>query len=191
MGSASKTEPLEAVQHRKRKAPYHIAIPTQVRVPPAPAIVSSAGTRYHSTMGCFSKEEDDAFVDFATLKLKTSPNQFLMAPENTCLEAKAMKVSPTLPYSARELYLKIRDIASKDSTWRLVKEDESEMRLKFVVVTKLCKFKDDVDIVVNSQDISESTISVYSRSRVGKSDLGANEKRVDRLIASLKGVGSK
>lgn len=130
-------------------------------------------------------------MDFATLKLKTTPNQYLMAPEKTCQEAKPMKVSPTLPYSAREMYLKIRDMASKDSTWRLVGEDESAMRLKFVVVTKICKFKDDVDIAVISRDISQSTLCVYSRSRVGKSDLGANGKRVDRLVSTLRGVTSK
>lgn len=178
-----------AVQHRKSEGFYHIA--PCFALPYLQHFSFLPPHTLQTRMGCLSKNEEEEFVDFSTLKLKTSPNQFLMAPENTCLEAKVMKVSPTLPYSARELYVKIRDIASKDSSWRLSKEDESGMRLKFVVVTKVCKFKDDVDIVVISQDISESTICVYSRSRVGKSDLGANEKRVDRLIASLKGVSTK
>jgi len=46
------------------------------------------------------------------------------------------------------------------------------------------KYKDDIDIAVLETN-DGSTVAIYSRSRVGHSDLGKNRKRVEALIDTL------
>ena len=49
------------------------------------------------------------------------------------------------------------------------------------------RFKDDIDIqIIPAQgETAETQIAIYSRSRIGYSDLGANRKRVAELIHKL------
>ncbi len=69
--------------------------------------------------------------------------------------------------------------------WKHVSTDDNGLRIKFVAVTKIMKFKDDVDIEVIERSSDESTVAVYSHSRVGYSDMGANKKRVETIISRL------
>ncbi len=68
--------------------------------------------------------------------------------------------------------------------WRLKALDAQAGRISFIAVSKLFKFKDDVDIAILPSD-GKSTLAVYSASRVGYSDMGANAKRVNDLLTSL------
>jgi uncharacterized protein (DUF1499 family) len=57
-------------------------------------------------------------------------------------------------------------------------------RISYVTTIPVVGFKDDVDIEVLSTETG-STLAIFSRSRVGYSDLGVNRKRVQKLLSAL------
>lgn len=54
--------------------------------------------------------------------------------------------------------------------------------LHFTETSKLFKFVDDIEFLLNTQD---QLIEVRSQSRVGYSDMGVNRKRVERIRKAL------
>lgn len=56
---------------------------------------------------------------------------------------------------------------------------------RFVAVTPMLRFRDDVDVLILPTVDGGSTAAVYSRSRIGLWDLGANRARVMRLQPEL------
>jgi len=66
--------------------------------------------------------------------------------------------------------------------------------IHFVTTSRLMRYKDDVDVLILSGDSGDpatgmaSRLAVYSRSRVGHSDLGANAKRVKYMLECLNKV---
>lgn len=127
------------------------------------------------------------FVDFATLERPKSPNHFLVAPAGFADKAKPDEESPEFPIAPDDLFARMLDLVESRKDWRLQASDRATRQLAFVAVTRLMRFKDDVDVVIlpakGAPD--RSAIAVYSRSRIGHSDLGANRKRVQALLESL------
>lgn len=131
------------------------------------------------------------FISFKTLKRPPKPNTYLLAPPNFCLAAEPDAASPTFPNSPRGLFSQLSEIIAAERNWGNVTADAEALRLKFVARTSLMRFKDDIDIMIIGPDPQTSsgengtTLAIYSRSRVGYSDLGANKKRVEYIIAKL------
>lgn len=75
--------------------------------------------------------------------------------------------------------------AAERMGWQVVAADEKEGRIEAVATTFFFGFKDDVVIRVREQERGRSVIDVRSASRVGRSDVGANAKRIRRFIALL------
>lgn len=59
------------------------------------------------------------------------------------------------------------------------------MTASFVARTKLMRFKDDIDVEIIPLSDNRSSFIIYSRSRIGYSDMGANRKRVDQWLKVL------
>jgi len=122
------------------------------------------------------------FLHFKSLKRPPKPNTCLAAPDNHCLAAEPDFAPPILAMTGRGLHSKLSEIIAAERRWGQVKTDPETLRIKFVATTGLMRFKDDVDIEIIPVDQGKSTMAIYSRSRVGYSDLGANRKRVNDLI---------
>jgi uncharacterized protein (DUF1499 family) len=68
--------------------------------------------------------------------------------------------------------------------WEIVAADESAGRIEAVVTTRWFGFKDDVVVRVAPAG-SGSRIDMRSRSRVGRSDLGANAQRIQGFLTAV------
>ena len=122
------------------------------------------------------------FIHFKSLKRPPKPNTCLVAPENFCLASEPDFEAPVLAMTGRGLFSKLNEIVAAERRWGRVETDAETLRIKFVATTGLMRFKDDVDIEIIPLEAGQATLAIYSRSRVGYSDLGANRKRVNRLI---------
>lgn len=74
--------------------------------------------------------------------------------------------------------------AKRMPRWEVVYEDAATLVLEAVATTGLLRFKDDIVIVVRPAE-GGSAVHMRSKSRMGKSDLGANAKRIKAYAAEL------
>jgi len=73
---------------------------------------------------------------------------------------------------------------ARDNGWEIVALDEGAGRIEAVATTRWFGFKDDVAIRVAPAGIG-SRVDMRSRSRVGRSDLGANADRIRDFLARM------
>jgi len=125
------------------------------------------------------------FISFKSLKRPSKPNTCLVAPADHCLAAEPDFSPPHLNMSGRGLFSNLNEIIAAERQFGKLQADAEKLRLKFVATTGLMRFKDDVDIEVIPLEDGKATFAIYSRSRVGYSDMGANQKRVRKLIHEL------
>lgn len=74
--------------------------------------------------------------------------------------------------------------AARDMGWEIVDANEAEMRIEATDTTLWFGFKDDIVVRVTPDD-GGSRVDLRSVSRVGKSDVGANAKRISRFLERL------
>lgn len=75
-------------------------------------------------------------------------------------------------------------VAKRQMGWTIVAREAEAARFQAVATTAFWRFKDDV--VVTCDSVAGGTeINVRSRSRIGKSDFGANAKRIRQFSAAL------
>lgn len=129
-------------------------------------------------------------IDFETLHRPTSPNTYLLAPEGLCQNAVPDAVAPEIPLGTGALFSKLESLVRDTPNWQISHIDPPALSLSFIAVTRWLKFKDDVDVKVigPSSAAGPSTLAIYSRSRVGYSDLGANKKRVLAMLENLTAI---
>jgi uncharacterized protein (DUF1499 family) len=77
--------------------------------------------------------------------------------------------------------------AAEEMKWDIVATDPAQARIEATATTFWFGFKDDV-VVRIAADGSGSRVDVRSLSRIGKSDVGANAKRVREYLAKVKGT---
>lgn len=131
------------------------------------------------------------FIDFTTFVRPASPNTYLLTPDDFCQSATPDGISPRFEESPKELFKLLTRLLRSDKHVRDMLEDPAGLAIRYVAVTPWLRFKDDVDIRVlpampdgRAKDPG-SMLAIYSRSRLGHSDFGANAKRVSRLMEKL------
>ncbi len=73
----------------------------------------------------------------------------------------------------------------KDMSWVLVSHDANAGIIEATETTPLWGFKDDVVIRISKQN-EKTAVDLTSVSRIGRSDLGANAKRIVKFINALR-----
>jgi uncharacterized protein (DUF1499 family) len=74
--------------------------------------------------------------------------------------------------------------AAQALEWEITAEDRERGEIQAVATTALLRFKDDVTITI-SRESEGAVVNIRSRSRVGRSDLGTNARRIRRFQAEL------
>jgi len=72
--------------------------------------------------------------------------------------------------------------------WTITREDAAAGVFEAVAETKLFKWKDDVVVRVSPGAAGGSRVDMRSKSRDGKSDLGANARRIEQYFEKLKAL---
>lgn len=75
--------------------------------------------------------------------------------------------------------------ASKQFGWTITEEYENYGGFEAIAKTRLFQWKDDVVVRILPDGEGACTVDMRSRSREGKSDLGANARRIRRFLEAL------
>jgi uncharacterized protein (DUF1499 family) len=122
------------------------------------------------------------WLDFASFERAPRPNSALACSPDICTRAEASQ--PTLTFDADPTRVVVALRAIEPSV-EVQQEPSGDIRARFVAVTRLMRFKDDVDFLIRPAE-GGSRVAIYSRSRVGYSDLGTNARRVATLEQRLR-----
>jgi uncharacterized protein (DUF1499 family) len=90
-----------------------------------------------------------------------------------------------LPVSPDEAYRRVLSTARAMPNWEIISTDDSGKWLDGAATSWLFRFQDDFVIEVRLHD-NGSQVVMRSKSRDGKSDLGANAKRIEEFFAKLR-----
>lgn len=141
-----------------RAAPYINDITTTPDDPPKfRKLAEMQKGRDMSYPASFAEAQKKAYPDLAPLRMPVSPDQAF---------AEVGRAARSMP------------------RWEIVTEDPKGRVLEAIARTRLMRFKDDVVVEVRP-DGSGSAVHMRSKSRLGKSDLGANAARIRRFFAVL------
>lgn len=123
-------------------------------------------------------------ADFATLQRRTSPNDALACPDGVCT-AKAEIVPRVFAVDAAALRAAFARALANEPHLTRVAADEAKLTERYVQRTPLMRYPDTIVVRFLPLGQGRSTLALYSRSKLGHSDLGANKARLQRWLAKL------
>ena len=123
-------------------------------------------------------------VDFATLIRRATPNDALVCTASLC-QARSDLESPIFakPVSALRTALN-KALASEPRITRVAAND-AKMTSHYIQRSAVMHFPDTIDARLVGLPDGRSTILLYSRSKIGTSDVGVNRARLRRWLGKL------
>jgi uncharacterized protein (DUF1499 family) len=121
-------------------------------------------------------------IDFATLDRGAKPNTYLVLPKGFEAQAPVDQESPVWSAQPADLLAAFKAVALEAPRTELVREGDAQIEL--VQRSALFKFPDFITVEAVAVD-GGAALCVFSRSKVGYSDLGVNAKRVTGWLATL------
>lgn len=92
--------------------------------------------------------------------------------------------------SADQVFVVVLEVAREQKDWKILFADKDNRRIEGSAVTALLRFRDDFAIEVRTfaeGDVPAKTqVHMRSKSRLGRSDFGANSKRIVSFFAQVK-----
>ena len=126
-----------------------------------------------------------AAVDFESLELKPSPNQYLVCPPGFCKKAKPHAEAPVFDLPPAQLRARWMERIAALPLAEQIDADPAGMQYGYEALTPLMRFPDTVTVRFLPAGEGKSTLAIYSRSHYGYGDMGANEKRVKHWLDLL------
>lgn len=133
---------------------------------------------------CATTPPENAVIDLQSVTKSGKPNQYLVAPEGYLTSETPDAIAPVFAKGTDEVFDAALSAVRDAQGAHGIEASQDKGRIRYVAQVFI--FKDDVDIAVLPHP-DGATIAIFSRSRVGYSDLGVNRKRVEALIGSLQG----
>ena len=118
---------------------------------------------------------------FKTLKRPDSPNHWLAAPADFTVKPDA--VAPVFAVPAAALREAFKAVVQQAKGAAIATETADGLHV--VVTTAVFEFKDDIRVQFIALSPQQSTLALYSASRVGYWDLGTNRRRVDDWMSRI------
>jgi uncharacterized protein (DUF1499 family) len=118
-------------------------------------------------------------VDFATLERRASPNDALACLPAFC-KAEADIPAPVIARPLAEVFQVVQDAVAQEPRLEQVGADAATGTLRFVQRTPLMRFPDTINVKVVPAADGSTAVLIYSRSQIGKGDMGVNLARVKR-----------
>jgi uncharacterized protein (DUF1499 family) len=151
--------------------------------------LKSINTARHSPIHDVSTDRDNPPQFVAVLPLRTAAK----AANSTDYDAKTAELQKETYPDIGPLHLDIPPAqafdraaaAAKEMKWDIAATDPAQDRIEATATTFWFGFKDDIVVRITT-DGSVSRVDVRSLSRIGKSDVGANAKRVREYLAKVK-----
>jgi uncharacterized protein (DUF1499 family) len=125
-------------------------------------------------------------VDWTTLTRRPSRNDALACSADRCPNAKADWTAKTYAMAPGELLARLGKLVLAEAHVRAMPNEPGRPHLaRFIQYTPLMRFPDTVDIEAFPAADGGSTLAIYSRSLLGRSDFGVNHARVERWLHKL------
>lgn len=127
------------------------------------------------------------FVEVAALRREVkAPNSLDLPAEVINQQIAAYpEIQPIfLPISPAEAYQKTLALV-RTRGWDVVAEDAAGRRIEATDTTFWFRFKDDVALRVSAMPDGTSRVDMRSVSRIGRSDIGTNARRIREFLADL------
>jgi uncharacterized protein (DUF1499 family) len=125
-------------------------------------------------------------VNWSTLTRHETPNDALVCPASHCPNAKPDAEPKIYSVAPAELLARLRRIAlAEPDTSELSCGADCDHTARILQHTRLMRFPDTIDIAVIAVTDNQSTLAIYSRSLIGRSDFGVNRARIERWLAML------
>ncbi|MCA3556544.1 DUF1499 domain-containing protein [Aestuariivirga sp.] len=118
-------------------------------------------------------------VDFANLVRRDTPNDALACLPQFCA-AKADIPAPVIAQPLGEVFRAVQDAVAHEPGLAQVHADPGQATLRFVQRSKIMGFPDTINVKIAATADGGSAVLIYSRSQLGKSDMGVNLARVTR-----------
>lgn len=122
-------------------------------------------------------------VDFATLELGATGNEFLLCPPDLCAKASAHAESPVFDRGVEDLRVAVEAVALNSGG--VTKAGEEGGNTHFVARTPLLRWPDWVTVRVLPAGEGKSTLAIYSRAVYGRRDFGVNQARIEDWLSRL------
>jgi uncharacterized protein (DUF1499 family) len=124
-------------------------------------------------------------VNWAALTRHATPNDALVCPAVRCPTARPDREAKTYAMTPGELLARLKQIAlAEPDTSELSCEPRCDRIARFLQCTRVMRFPDTIDVEVFPSG-DGSTLAIYSRSLIGRTDFGVNRARVERWLAAL------
>ena len=141
---------------------------------------------YYGLAKLMGSRLDIGRVNWSTLTRHETPNDALVCPANHCPNAKPDAEPKIYPIAPAELLARLRRIAlAEPDTTELYCGTDCDRTARILQHTRLMRFPDTIDIEILPVADNQSTLAIYSRSLIGRGDLGVNRARIERWLAKL------
>ena len=124
--------------------------------------------------------DTEAPVEFKGRSINSYPSKFASIQKTHYPEVKPLCIKVSMDVVWPAIIRKIEE----NPSWQATVLDENNRYVEAIVTTSLLRFKDDIAIELRPQGESVE-IHMRSRSRLGKSDLGANASRILNFLNSI------
>lgn len=133
---------------------------------------------------------DEEVFAFETAIRRERPNDALACPAGHCAGAKVDLVAPVFAVPAERLRAIVAEIATAESGTALI-HTEADAHDRYLVRTRVLRFPDLVDVRIIPIDENQSTVALYSRSRIGYWDFGVNRARLERWLGRMRELAAE